>query len=116
MISDIISNAIAVSLGMALLGIIQMRSTRSAVRRIDRAAEHFEAASDAHDEFLRKAREHTITVLGRLQQATYAAEMAAGLPENLRISKEVPDDIVSMPTLRPRTPAQKTRARRARRG
>ncbi len=116
MLYDIISNAVAVCVGMSLVGMLQMRSTRSAVRRIDRAADHFEAASDAHDDFLRKAREHTVTVLGRLQQATYAAEMAAGLPEGLRISKDVPDEIVSMPTLRPRTPAQRARARRIRKG
>lgn len=116
MFHDIISNVVAVSVGMSLVGILQMRLTHSAIRRIDRAAEHFEAANDAHDEFLRKAREHTLTVLARLQQATYVAEMAAGLPEDLRISREVPDEIVAMPTLRPRTPAQRTRAARVRKG
>jgi len=116
MLHDIISNAIAVSLGMFLVGLLQMRSTRTAARRIDRAADRFEAANEAHDEYLRKAREHTVTVLGRLQQAAYAAEMQSGLREDLRISREVPETFTSAPTLRPRTPAQKARVRRARKG
>jgi len=114
MFHDFISNFFAISIGMLLVGLLQMRGTRAGYRRIQKAADHFEAANDAHDDFLRKAREDALSSLEKLRQATYVAEMQTGLPEQLRISKEVPEEIRSMPTMRPRTPAQRARARKAR--
>ena len=112
---DIIVNIISICVGMTIVSLLQMRRSRKASMRIEKAADHFEAATDAHDEYLRKVREHTSNVLRRLHQAVYVAEMHAGLKEELRISKEIPEDITSIPTLRPRTPAQKAKAKHGKR-
>lgn len=65
-------------------------------------------------EYVRKVQEEAVRVLGLMREATYQAQQAAHLREDLRIAREVPEEIAApLPSLRPRTPAQKAKAARA---
>ena len=57
-------------------------------------------------------REGALDTLEKLRQATYVAEMTAGLPDGRRIDHAEPWDLHAVPTLRPRTPARKAKDRR----
>ena len=113
--TELVSNFIAVTVGIAIVGLLQMRRAKGASMRIEQAADHFEAANQAHEEWLAKVRAHAVEVLGRLQQATYVAETNAGLAEDRRIARELPQELAAQPVARPRTPAAKARAARTRR-
>lgn len=112
MLMTIISNVIAIGVGMTLVGLLQMRRGTAASNRMHEAADHFDAANNAHDDFLAKVRESALDTLAKLRQATYVAEMQAGLPAPQRIDRTVPAELRSMPTLRPSTPAQRAKVRR----